>query len=296
MRICVIFNPTARGDKARRFRRHLDEIGAHCVLKPTLAAGMGRALAAEAVGEGFETIVAAGGDGTVNEVLNGIGDAPDGFSRARFAVLPLGTINVFARELHIPIQLRRAWEILRRGWETTIDLPRVEFVKEGRKELRYFAQLAGGGFDARAVELVNWQLKKRIGFAAYLVAAVRALREHQPPIKVSGRGDPVTAQQVLIGNGRFYGGSLVAFPQADLRDGLLDVCLYPKVTWSTVVACGWGIATGRLSRMGGARHFQAESVMLTAPTRTPLELDGEGVGELPASFSLRRRALRVVVP
>jgi diacylglycerol kinase (ATP) len=296
VRICVIFNPTARGDKARRFRRHLDEIGANCSLKPTGASGMGRVLAAEAVGEGYDTIVAAGGDGTVNEVLNGIGDAPDGFARARLALLPLGTINVFARELGFPIHLRRAWEIIQRGREAIIDLPRVEFVSGDRIERRYFAQLAGSGFDARAVELVDWQLKKKIGFGAYLVAAVRALKENHAPITLSANGPPVTGEQVLIGNGRFYGGPLVAFPQADLRDGLLDICLYPRVTWKTPMACGWGIATGRLSRMGGARHFQAESITLTAPARTPLELDGEMVGQLPAIFSLRRRALRVVVP
>src|SRR5437773_5136467 len=82
-RICVIFNPTARGEKARRFRRHLDAIGSQATLKLTAAAGDARHLAAEAVREGVEVVVAAGGDGTLNEVLNGIGDAPDGFERAR---------------------------------------------------------------------------------------------------------------------------------------------------------------------------------------------------------------------
>ena len=77
MRICVIFNPAARGNKARRFRRRLDAIGSHCALKATAAPGDARRLAAEAVGEGYDLIVAAGGDGTVNEVLNGIGDLPD---------------------------------------------------------------------------------------------------------------------------------------------------------------------------------------------------------------------------
>src|SRR5690242_17817331 len=98
MRICVIFNPAARGEKSARFREHLGTLSAECVLKPTYAPGAGRALAAEAVREGFELIVAAGGDGTVNEVLNGLGDEPEGFARACLGVLPLGTVNVFARE------------------------------------------------------------------------------------------------------------------------------------------------------------------------------------------------------
>src|SRR5208282_1868611 len=123
VRVCVIFNPTAKGEKAKRFRRHLELIAAECALKQTVAAGGARALAAQAVGEGFDTVVAAGGDGTLNEVLNGIGDVKDGFERARLAVLPLGTVNVFARELGLPMDLKRDWEIIRAGRETRIDLP-----------------------------------------------------------------------------------------------------------------------------------------------------------------------------
>src|SRR3989442_11173154 len=108
MRTCVIFNPAARGEKASRFREHLGALSAQCTLKPTYAAGAGRSLAAEAVREGFELIVAAGGDGTVNEVLNGIGDATDGFARACMGVLPLGSVNVFAKELGMPTNFNSA--------------------------------------------------------------------------------------------------------------------------------------------------------------------------------------------
>src|SRR6185369_5499968 len=83
VRTCVIFNPTAKGNKARRFRRHLDEFAANCTFKQTASAGDARKLAADAVREGFEIVVAAGGDGTLNEVLNGICDVPNGFEHAR---------------------------------------------------------------------------------------------------------------------------------------------------------------------------------------------------------------------
>src|SRR5690242_17560692 len=296
VRICVIFNPAARGEKAKRFRRHLDDFGAECALKPTTAPGAARALAAEAVREAFDIVVAAGGDGTVNEVLNGIGDEPDGFSRTRLAVLPLGTINVFARELGLPLDVNRAWAAIRRGRVMAIDLPQVEFVAGGGPQRRFFAQLAGAGLDARAVELVNWNLKKKIGFFAYVVAALKALRGPQSSITAEGVLAPVTGEQVLVGNGRLYGGSFAVFPEARLTDGLLDVCIFPRVTWRTLIACGWGLVAGRLHKSGGTRHFQAESFSLTAPNRTPLELDGEIVGELPARFSVHHRMLRVVVP
>ena len=296
MRICVIFNPTARGERAKRFRRHLDAIGAECALKPTTAPGGGRALAAEAVREGFEGIVAAGGDGTLNEVLNGIGDEPDGFARARLGVLPLGTINVFAREIGMPLDLHRAWAVIRRGRESAIDLPQVEFGATGKSQRRWFAQLAGAGLDAHAVELVDWNLKKKIGFFAYVVGALRALRATQSKISTEHNSQTMTGEQVLIGNGRLYGGPFAVFPEANLSDGLLDVCVFPRVTWATVLSCGWGLVAGRLHESGGARHFQAESFSLTAPTRTALELDGEMVGELPARFSVHRQLLRAIVP
>ena len=296
MRICVIFNPTARGERAKRFRRHLDAIGAECALKPTTAPGGGRALAAEAVREGFAVIVAAGGDGTLNEVLNGIGDEPEGFSRAGLGVLPLGTINVFAREIGMPLNLPRAWETIRRGRESAIDLPLAEFGAKGEAQRRYFAQLAGAGLDAHAVELVNWTLKKRIGFFAYVVAALKALHAQQATISAEGVSETVTGEQVLIGNGRFYGGAFAVFPAAKLTDGLLDVCIFPRVTWGTVLSCAWGLVAGRLHKAGRARHYQAESFTLTAPTRTALELDGELVGQLPARFSVQRQLLRVIVP
>ncbi len=296
MRACVIFNPTAKGDKARGFRRQLDALQMDCALKPTTSVGAARALAAEAVREGFDTIVATGGDGTVNEVLNGIGDEPDGFARVRLGVIPLGTANVFARELQIPRSVKRAWTVLRQGRETAIDLPVAEFVRGARTERRYFGQMAGAGLDARAVELVDWSWKKKTGFAAYILAGLKALAEEHGEITATGGGHAVGGEQVLIGNGRLYGGPFVVFPKADPCDGLLDVCVFPRVNWATVAACLWGLVTNRLSRSAGARHFQAEAVSLTSTRRTPLELDGETAGELPVKFVLRRRALRVIAP
>ncbi len=208
MRTCVIFNPAARGNKARRFRHHLNAIGAESTLKQTTAAGDARRLAAEAINEGFEVIVAAGGDGTLNEVLNGLGDAPDGFERARLGVLPLGTVNVFARELAIPTKLDAAWVAIRQGRETRIDLPRVEYRANGTPQRRYFAQLAGAGLDARAIELVQWRLKKKIGPLAYVVAGLQALLGAQSRISVAGGGHSATGELVLIGNGLLYGGQL----------------------------------------------------------------------------------------
>ncbi len=313
MPTCVIFNPAARGNKARHFRRHLDEIGGQSALKATAAPGDARRLAAEAVGDGYDLIVAAGGDGTVNEVLNGIGDTPDGFARARLGVLPLGTVNVFARELKIPLRLERAWEILRRGGEIKIDLPRVDFSASGKIERRYFVQLAGAGLDARAIELVDWQHKKKVGPLAYVIAGLKALREKKPQIVVArasrlcaanGGGEThgqdaratenLFGEMVLVGNGKFYGGPFEIFPGADLRDGMLDVCILPCVDFATLLGCAPEFIARRKLAEKAVRRFRAAAFELSGDSG--FELDGEWIGNLPAKFSVERGRLRVVAP
>jgi YegS/Rv2252/BmrU family lipid kinase len=296
VRTCVIFNPAAKGEKAKRFRRHLDEIGTQSALKLTTAVGEARRLAADAVREGFEIIVAAGGDGTVNEVLNGLGDAPGGFERARLGVLPLGTVNVFARELNIPQKPALAWSIVRQGRESCIDLPIVEYSANGNRERRYFAQLAGAGLDARAIEFVNWELKKKIGPFAYVWAGLQALVG--PPSQITAAGGGQTAQGglVLIGNGRLYGGPFQIFPKADLRDGRLEVCVFPRVNWLTLAHCGPHLLLRRYLPKAATQVFTAASLVLSSPAPTPLEVDGELIGHLPATFSIVQKGLRVIVP
>jgi YegS/Rv2252/BmrU family lipid kinase len=265
-------------------------------VKQTAAAGDARRLACEAVKEGFEIVVATGGDGTVNEVLNGIGDVPDGFERACLGVLPLGTVNVFARELNIPVRLEPAWEIIRRARETIIDLPQVEYVRDGTKERRYFAQLAGAGLDARAVELVKWQVKKMVGPLAYVLAGLHAVLGPPYRISVAEADNSADGGLVLIGNGRLYGGQYTIFPQADLRDGFLEVCVVSKVNWLTLARCSPNMLFYGTLPASVTKTFRAQSLTLTSESKTPLQIDGECIGHLPAKFSLERSRLRVVVP
>jgi YegS/Rv2252/BmrU family lipid kinase len=296
VRTCVVFNPTARGDKARRFRRHLDEIGRQCALKLTAAPGDARRLAAEAITEGFEVVVAAGGDGTVNEVLNGFGDVAGGCQRARLGVLPLGTVNVFARELGLPLKLERAWRTIQAGVSTTIDLPQARFQSGGGEQRRCFAQLAGAGLDARSIELVSYPLKRKLGPLAYVVAGLQALRESAPMIRVTAGSQSEQGSLVLIGNGQLYGGNYQLFPQADLKDGLLDVCVFPRVGFATLLRCGPSLLLrGRLPA-NSVRRMQAREVHLESAQPVPWELDGEWAGRLPVTLTLEPRTLQVVVP
>jgi diacylglycerol kinase (ATP) len=296
VRTCVIFNPTARGEKARQLRPYLDEIARKATLKATTSAGDARHLAAEAAREGFEIVVAAGGDGTLNEVLNGLCDAPDALERVRLAVLPLGTVNVFAREIGFPAGLKAAWETILRARESRIDLPCVEYSSSGKVERRYFAQLAGAGLDARAVELVNWRVKKLAGPLAYVLAGCHALLGAPSQITVNGGTRTLTAGLVLIGNGRLYGGPFRIFPQADLRDGLLEVCVFPRADWLTLVRYGPRLLLRGELPASAAEVFQTRTLSLTSASPAPLEVDGEFIGHLPATFSILPSRLRVIVP
>jgi YegS/Rv2252/BmrU family lipid kinase len=296
VRPCVIFNPAAKGEKARRFRAELACITAQSVFKPTTAAGDARQLAAEAVREGHDTVVAVGGDGTLNEVLNGLGDVPGGFARTRLGFIPLGTVNVFARELGIPLNPHGAWQIIESGHESRLDLPWAEQTKDGRTTRQYFIQLAGAGLDARAIELVNWETKKKLGPLAYVLAGLRALRERPAAIVASAGGQKLSGELVLIGNGRLYGGNFRLFHEADMRDGLLDVCVFPRVGWRTLFRCSLPLLLSRRLPAGAVRRFQSGTLRLESGVRTPLEVDGELAGELPAVLGVEPLGLRVLVP
>jgi YegS/Rv2252/BmrU family lipid kinase len=296
VRACIIFNPVARGTKARHFRAWLDDVAAECALKPTQGAGDARRLAAEAVNEGFEIVVAAGGDGTVNEVLNGIGDVPDGFERVDLGVLPLGTVNVLARELNIPLRLDSAWAILKRSRAMQIDLGRADFFEQGQPRHRYFIQLGGAGLDARAIELVSWRLKKRIGPLAYVVAGLQALVERKPLVSVVSNGQRLDGELALLGNGKYYGGTFAIFPSAALADGRLDVCVLPRANFWTLLRIAPGLLFGGRLPEKLVRRLSAEKIELTGDSPAAFELDGEWAGKLPATFSVERQKLRIVVP
>ena len=296
VRICVIFNPAARGNKARRFRRHLDEMAQQSFFKATTAPGDARRFAATAVADGFDVIAAAGGDGTVNEVLNGIGDVPGGFDRVRLGVLPLGTVNVFAREWKIPLRLEAAWAVLRRARETRLDLGRVNFLEEGQPAQRYFMQLAGAGLDARAVELVSWRLKTNAGPLAYVVAGFQAVLEKQARLCVSVDGQKLEGELVLFGNGQLYGGPFAFFPGASASDGRLDACVFPSVSLPSLCRLVPELLLRRKLPEKMVRRARVQSLEVTCETPAAFELDGEWAGYLPATFSVEPKKLRMVVP
>lgn len=294
---CIIFNPTARGEKAQRFRHELDALGSEFTLKPTDAAGAARRLARQSVEEGYSLVVAAGGDGTVNEVANGISDHAQGWQRVRMGVIPLGTVNVLAKEFKLPTRLSACLDLLRTGASRPVDLHGVEYTEgEGNPQRRLFTQLAGAGLDSRAIERVQWHQKKRFGSGAYVAAGISALFSSGPTIQVRSPERCTEGQLVLIGNGRLYGGHFAFFPEADPSDGKLDVTVFRYTHWTTLCRVGLGWITGSLFRFCPAERWQTQEVSLSCAESVPFELDGDNIGKLPATFKSSGLQMQLVVP
>ena len=143
---------------------------------------------------------------------------------------------------------------------------------------------------------MDWQHKKQVGKLAYVIAGLKALREKKPAITVRVNGQSATGELVVVGNGRFYGGSFALLPHADLRDGVLDICVVPRINWTALLRSAPGLLLRGKLPASVAQHLRAETFELTSDTPAAFELDGEWVGKLPVTFAIEREKLRMVVP
>jgi diacylglycerol kinase (ATP) len=252
-------------------------------IRVTSQAGDARRLAAEAVAEGFETVVAAGGDGTINEVVNGVAG-----TGVRMGILPLGTVNVLAKEIGIPQgNLEAAWEVVLGGRVLELDLPMANG--------QYFIQLAGVGLDAEVVRRTTSDLKKTLGPLSYILTLAQLAASKPPRVVIESPGwaDRVGCF-VLIGNGRLYGGPFPLFKRASLFDGLLDVVVFKNQSHWDVIRYFQAIAFGTHPELPDVEYFQTPSLRIHSPVEVPVELDGEVSGALPCEFRISERKLPVL--
>ena len=281
----VILNPAARSDKASRLRERIAALSGGASMRLTSEAGDARDIAAEAVREGFEVVIAAGGDGTLNEVVNGIGG-----STVRLGILPVGTMNVFATELGIPQgNLERAWSIIEQGNVVEVDLPKANDT--------HFIQLAGVGLDAEVVRKTTADSKRALGPLSYLLTLVQVAAHKPSRVMLEAEGGRISEGSfALIGNGRLYGGPFPVFQRASLFDGLLDVLVFQNQSHWDVVRYFQAIAFGTHPQLPDVEYFQTSTLRVTSSGDVPVELDGEVAGMLPCLFSVSSQKLRVLAP
>lgn len=282
----LIFNPRARSQKGERMLRFLMSHASRFAMYATHHAGEARELASRFAAEGEPVVIAAGGDGTLNEVVSGLAG-----SKTVLGVLPAGTMNVFAREMGIPFDsLERAFLVIERGFIREVDL----FEANGAP----FVQMAGVGFDAQVIEETTWESKKMLGPLAYLLAAVKVLGEKPPKIVVTcpdGRREEGVA--VLAGNGSLYGGQFKFFRNANNHDSKLDVLVYKEAGYRLVLDSLRGLATGGIDLMASTAYFQTEEFTVKADREVPVEVDGELVGRFSeVHFVETANRLRVIAP
>ena len=281
----VILNPAARSDKASRLRERIAALSGGASMRLTSEAGDARRIAAEAVREGFEVVIAAGGDGTLNEVVNGLGGAP-----VRLGILPVGTMNVFATELGIPQgNLERAWSVIEQGKVVEVDLPKANDT--------HFIQLAGVGLDAEVVRKTTADSKRALGPLSYLLTLVQVAAHKPSRVLLEAEGGRISEGSfALIGNGRLYGGPFPVFQRASLFDGLLDVLVFQNQSHWDVVRYFQAIAFGTHPQLPDVEYFQTSTLRVTSSGDVPVELDGEVAGMLPCLFSVSSQKLRVLAP
>ncbi len=252
-------------------------------MRATSAPGDARAVAEAAVQEGFTTIVAAGGDGTVNEVVNGMVGAD-----ISLGILPVGTMNVFAAELGLPGDLDEAWAIIQAGRTRRVDLLRAN--------QQYFVQLAGVGLDAQVVQATSYNFKKNFGPLSYLISAAQIAAKKPPRLYVEADGQTREGSFVLIGNGRYYGGPLAFFKDARIDDGKLDVLIFKNLAYLDIARYVTNVFIGKHTGLPDVEYFQTKKATVRSDEEVPVEVDGEVVANLPVTFRISSRKLRVVVP
>jgi diacylglycerol kinase (ATP) len=286
----LIVNPVARGLPRRSQllagAGWLRERGWSVELCLTSAPGAATELAADAAANGVDCVVAVGGDGTLNEALNGVAGTP-----TALALVPGGTANVWAREAGIPRDPQAALRLLAEGEHRRIDA--------GRVNGRYFLLMASAGLDSLVVASMTAPLKRRFGQLAYIGLAAAYLRSYRGvPAEITLDGERVEAAMLMLvaGNTRSYGGLIAITPHAHADDGLLDVCLY--------TGAGRRAFAGHLTRTAVGRHLSHPAVLcrrvqqigLRTDLPLPVQADGEVVAQTPAMITVAPAAVTVIVP
>jgi diacylglycerol kinase (ATP) len=262
-------------------------------VRVTQSAGEAEILAREAIRAGSDYIIAVGGDGTLNEVINGVAN----HRRARqvcVGVVPVGTANDFARSLGLMANIDASIDILRTKTTAAIDLVRMT---SGRK--RYFVNVSAGGFSGVVNEKLTSEIKSAWGPLAYVRSAAAALPELQAYRTALTFDDAeqlvIDVYNVVVANGQFAGGGLPIAPQANLNDGLLDIVLIPKRPAAEMVLLAAEMLLGKHLCSDSLVFRRAKKISVQSRPGMYFNADGELVGNEPATFQIIPHALDFVV-
>lgn len=307
----VVVNPKSQGGRlGKRWTDLADTIGRAFPFDEAITKGPGDAtkLAREALRAGAERVVAIGGDGTVNEVVNGFFDEqgvaikPD----ASFALLPFGTGGDFRRTMNIPLELADAAAVIAANQRRKIDVGKLELtMNDGARALRMFANIASFGVSGVVDRLVNESGKKLGGKLSFAIATARATWAYKNQrVQLIFDGKPserveATINTVAVANGKYFGGAMMIAPNAEVDDGVFDVIAMGDLNFGDLLKSGRRLYKGThlsMDKVTARRARIVEAEPIEPGGIVELDVDGEALGRLPARFELVPSALWMVVP
>jgi diacylglycerol kinase (ATP) len=255
-------------------------------LRPTKAPGDATIQAHAATTIGYHVVAAAGGDGTVNEVINGLVG-----TKTALAVLPMGTVNIWARELGLPMDVKKAASAFLQAKLAQIDL--------GKAGKRHFLLMAGIGFDGAVTEVIRPKEKKLLGALAYVKQAVQLglrFRGVSTHIRIDGKRVRGKVLMVVIGNSQLYGGVFKLTANAIVNDGLLDICVIKGRSMFEAPFRLLSIFTKRYNRDPRVEYFQGKKIQIKGKKLLAVQIDGDYLGKTPMNFEVVPGGLSVLVP
>jgi len=291
----LISNPKTGRYSSRRatpiqeLAAYLESLGVEVDLRLTTGPGDAARIAAQVANNGSTDVIVAGGDGTINEAIQGLAG-----TNARLAILPRGTANVLARELELPLDASSALDVVARG-----NSRRIHFgiaIDETSNERRYFVLMAGIGLDASVVRRVQPALKKRIGKGAFWISGLSHLATWNPkPFSLVIDEHTYTGTYAAIGNAATYGGDLAITPRARIDEPEFEVCIietFSRVRYLRLLS--YAVRSGMPQDKPGVRFVKAKTVRALGDA--PVQVDGELIGQLPMRFEIAPESIEVIVP
>lgn len=287
----LIYNPTSGREEMKKrlpdILTILEKGGLETSCHATEGDGDATLAAAKAVENGFDVVIAAGGDGTIHEVVNGLANKEN---RPSLGIIPLGTTNDLARALRIPRNWEKATELIVRGERETIDV--------GQVNDQYFINIAGGGSMTELTYEVPSKLKTVLGQLAYYMKGLEMLPRFRPihlTIQSEERQFDGEAMLFLVSNSNSVGGFEKLAPNASINDGVVDVIILKKCNLADFVRVATLALRGEHIHDKHVVYFQTKQMNIFSPDYTQLNLDGEFGGTLPCTISVLPSHLDIFV-
>ena len=289
MRVLLIANPVSGRRAAEPRRRRLEAIlterGHEVVSRVTRAPGDAARIAAD-LGADADRLVVVGGDGTLNEVLNGLGEHVS----TPIAQLPTGTANLLGHEFHLPRRPERVADLVERGVVRKLDAGEID----GHR----FLLLASCGFDAMVTRAVAERRSGALGYRGWLRPIYETLRDYREPslrVRLDG-GEALPAAQVVVSNVRNYGGLFSVTERASAESGHLDVCVFARFPRARFARYAASAFRARISRLPEVRYETAREIEIEADAPVPVEADGDYWGETPVAIRVIPGAVPLLTP